>query len=162
MTRSRIANKLLNSYEIDPDTGCWLYTGYLNADGYGQVFVDGKMERVHRISHEIFKGAIPEGFEVDHTCHNADPDCLGGATCPHRRCFNPEHIESVEGLENIRRGKAGIKSGIALSAMTHCRKGHAFDEENTYLFMTRSGRPARHCRACRKEISKRRSKAVSA
>jgi hypothetical protein len=44
----------------------------------------------HRVSFETFKGPIPEGLEVDHTCVNS-------------LCINPEHLDAVTSTENIRR-----------------------------------------------------------
>lgn len=63
--------------------GCWEWQGKLNNCGYGcfQETVDGKKTEVrsHRRSYEIFKGSIPEGMQV---CHSCDNPC----------CCNPEHL----------------------------------------------------------------------
>lgn len=137
-------------YEIDPVTGCWLWTGATNPKGYGQMRVEGEkhMQYAHRVFYERAKGPIPSGMFLDHTCH--DPDtCVGGPECPHRRCVNPDHLEPVTNRENSYRGqtrpgsthKPGRKPKPLL---THCKRGHEFTPENTIV----PADGARRCRAC--------------
>lgn len=45
---------------VDVGEDCWLWTGSLYADGYGQVR-HGAIRRAHRASYELFVGPIPEG-----------------------------------------------------------------------------------------------------
>jgi hypothetical protein len=52
----------------------------------------------------LFRGDIPVGMDIDHLCHNADPDCVSDASCPHRRCVNPKHLEAVTHRVNTLRG----------------------------------------------------------
>lgn len=84
-------------------SACWPWTGSVTMAGYGQVRVEGRTRRVHR----VVAGAGPEDV-VDHTCHNADPTCPGGRACLHRRCVNPDHLDLVTQGENLRRsGRVG-------------------------------------------------------
>jgi hypothetical protein len=53
-------------------------------------------------------------------------------------CCNPEHLEAVTQVENLRRQQMAI---------THCRRGHEFTPENTYV---PPGTSKRQCRACMK------------
>lgn len=131
--------------------GCLLYTGTLNNTGYGQISVDGSLMLAHRAMYELTVGPIPDGMNLDHTCHNSDAACVGGSNCLHRRCINVEHLEPVTGAENTRRGKSWATNG----SKTHCLRGHPFTDENTYVWHGR-----RDCRACNREL-KRSRKAAS-
>jgi hypothetical protein len=89
--------------------------------------------------YEVVFGPIPEGLEIDHTCHNVSTSCGGGPTCKHRRCVNPAHLEAVTTKVNCeRRPRQNQNDG-----KTHCVNGHEFDDENTY---NRSdGRACKEC-----------------
>lgn len=91
MTPAQIAS-LTARLTFDPATGCLLWTGSLNDDGYGQVVWRGKKYLVHRLWYEHIKQApIEDGLELDHTC-----ECRACAW----------HGEPVTHAENIRRVKA--------------------------------------------------------
>lgn len=114
--------------------GCWVWTGAVRTTGYGGInigIVNGKRDRVaqaHRVAYELVIGPITEGLELDHLCRN-------------RLCVNPAHLEPVTHRENGLRGSGPVGTN---SRKTHCKRGHPFDEANTYL--TKQG--ARYCRAC--------------
>jgi len=85
------------------DFGCWEWTGQITRHGYGWLVGIG----AHRLAYEVFVGPIQSGLVIDHTCH--DPDtCVCGDTCPHRRCVNPAHMETVTQRENWLRGAKGL------------------------------------------------------
>lgn len=135
--RTRVLDKFTVS------DGCWLWTGARFASGYGS-FNDGtRTVRAHRFVYEWLVGPIPDGMQLDHTCHN-DSGCGGGPSCLHRRCVRPAHLEPVTHLENGRRGEAGAW----LAAKTECPSGHAYDEANTRIYQGR-----RYCRACSRVTS---------
>ena len=71
--------RLKNSYIVDPNTGCWKYTGYIATNGYGQITVNKKTLRVHRFSYETFIGHLDPTLEICHSCN-----------C--KSCINPEHL----------------------------------------------------------------------
>lgn len=111
----------------DPETDCWLWTASTD-NGYGRFWVAGRLVLAHRFAYELLVGPIPEGLELDHLCRV-------------RHCVNPAHMEPVTQRVNILRG-VGFSAKNA--AKTHCKRGHALDEANTY----RRGDGKRHCRAC--------------
>lgn len=131
------------------DNGCWHWTGFIADSGYGRFRLDGRKMGAHRASHILFAGPVPEGFEVDHTCHNLDLACPGGPTCLHRRCVRIDHLEAVPQSVNIMRGRT---TAAVNAAKTHCRRGHPYDEENTYILPKSGGRV---CRICQSEANAR-------
>ena len=136
--------------EIGDEADCWPWTGRLDEHGYGRLGKRSLM--VHRVVYELFTGPIPDGFQVDHTCHNRS-NCAGGDGCAHRRCANPRHLEAVTQAENALRGK----SFSAINAVkTHCPQGHPYDEANTYVW---SGNGARACRTCKANRDRQRIRA---
>lgn len=121
--------------------GCWFWQGYKMKGGYGTVYHAGRNNYLaHRWSYEHFIGPIPEGLHIDHLCG-------------HRDCLNPFHMEPVTLVENVLRG-SGVTATNARK--THCKYGHAFDAQNTYILP--SG--GRHCRACRRRWDAERRNAI--
>lgn len=60
--------------------------------GYGQVWIDGKFGKVHRVAYELTIGKIPDGMEGCHSCDNPP-------------CFAPHHIFPGTRLDNARDAK---------------------------------------------------------
>lgn len=123
--------------KVDKTEDCWLWTGATDTHGYGQITIDYKRKKAHRVAYELVVGPIPEGASLDHLCRNPP-------------CVRPDHLEPVTHAENVRRGAAGIKALLRASLQTHCKYGHEFTPENTRL----DARGCRVCRACHRQWSK--------
>lgn len=70
------------------ESGCWNWTKYRNEQGYGRVWLNGKLESAHRVAYTLFTGPIPEGIKVLHTCDNP-------------QCINPAHLRLGTQQDNM-------------------------------------------------------------
>ena len=116
----------------DPETGCLLWTGSLDDKGYGLIWDGKRLRGAHIVSYEQVNGPVPEGYELHHRCEVP-------------ACIEPNHLEPVTRSEHMDRHP--WRPGAYFAAMTHCKHGHEFNEENTYRNKT-TGR--RSCRVCRR------------
>ena len=135
-TAATVANRssTVEKFEKNIDrtsSGCWEWTGYAYANGYGSITHNGRQVLVHRWAYEHFTGPLVNGMQIDHLCRN-------------RKCANPEHLEQVTPRENTRR-----------AMRTKCINGHEFTEENTWMCQGK-----RYCRTCRRTRNKARRVAV--
>ena len=119
--------RFLSKFVRNADHECWPWLAAKSDLGYGRYWSEGKLRQAHRFSYEYFVNDIKEGHSLDHLCRNAS-------------CVNPAHLEVVTHKENCRRGN----QGRYLREKTHCKRGHEFTKENTYIFYG----TFRKCREC--------------
>jgi len=111
---------------------CWLYAGTLDTvQGYGLICANGRVYRAHRVMYENLVGSIAPYKVIDHLCRVVS-------------CINPEHLEVVSDIENKMRGMSPAAQN---ARKTKCRKGHPYDESNTY----RDKRGWRQCKICQRQ-----------
>ncbi len=77
------------------DDGCWLWTGYRAANGYGRIPVPRLNHKrpwtigwAHRVSYALNVGPITEGLSVLHRCDNP-------------QCVRPDHLFLGTQRDNI-------------------------------------------------------------
>jgi len=106
--------RIFANITVDVDTGCWIWHGARDQNGYGLTAYGGRTERVHRLLYALHNGPIPRGIaarraaQLDHICKN-------------RSCCNPAHLELVTQRTNTLRSN-GITAQQA--SQTHCKRGH--------------------------------------
>lgn len=133
--------------EQRPELGpCHVWHGGTQGSGYGTFYLDGRHIGAHVAAYILSGKPVPEGSELDHLCHPGDGSCLR-ATCRHRLCVNPDHLEPVTRRENMRRGNTFVAANLA---KTHCLRGHELTPENTYVKVLPDGRESRQCHECRR------------
>lgn len=49
---------------------CWMWTGAVHTNGYGQFHISKKYFLAHRVAWELVNGGIPDGMDVLHHCDN--------------------------------------------------------------------------------------------
>jgi len=123
---------------VEKTISCWNWLAFKNHDGYGSFRYNGRMMLAYHFPYELIKGKIPQELELDHLCRN-------------RACVNPDHLQAVSKSQNQRRG-FGI-TGIN-ARKTHCKNGHEFSKENTYIKLNNG----RVCKICSNNAHKVRYK----
>lgn len=115
---------------------CWIWSGAKDGKGYGMLRVNGKVQKTHRLSYQVFYGVNPGDMQVCHTCDTPS-------------CFKPSHLflgtNRENSLDMVSKGRSrGQKR-------THCSIGHELAGKNLYV----DPRGYRECRQCRRDNVRR-------
>lgn len=132
---------------VEGESGCHIWVGSRNADGYGNAWYGGRCLKAHRVRYELEVGPIPEGMELDHYV------CSRG----HEGCCNPLHCRPVTHRENVLRSdSASARNRVK----THCPVGHALTDENVigYDLRVTGRRVCRICSQARQNARRRRQR----
>lgn len=113
------------------ERGCRLWTASVDGKGYGQFWLSGHMVGAHRYAYGLIHGPLAAGAELDHLCRV-------------RTCVNPDHLEAVAHVVNVRRGESPSAKN---AKKTHCFKGHPID------ILLKSG--GRACRTCKRAYQRK-------
>lgn len=82
-----------NHIEPEPMSGCYLWIGNVNSDGYGSFgwkYDNGRYKtiRAHRAAYILRHGSIPDGLVICHKCNN-------------RTCVNVDHLYAGTQQQNV-------------------------------------------------------------
>lgn len=127
------------------DNECWEWIAAKNNKGYGQFRIGGVSKSTHRISYIIHKGEMPDGLMICHTCNNPT-------------CINPNHLYAGTGKDNMKQSVREMRHHE--QSKTHCKNGHEFTEENTFLRVRKGRGTTRVCRECKRKSDRQRVKAT--
>lgn len=128
--------RFIKKLRID-ESGCWIWTGARKGSSAERpdFRFRGKNQVGSRVSYIIFRGEIPNGLLVLHTCDVP-------------LCVNPKHLWLGTDADN--RLDCAIKKRDRNSRKTRCIYGHAFSQENTFIRRDKGERPSRMCKICKR------------
>lgn len=125
--RTLTKEDLLERRQVDAETNCWNYTGYVDVAGYGifgsRLNASGKHmpRKAHSFSYETWVGPIEPGMHIHHLCRN-------------KSCFNPDHLVQLDPSAHMREHWGDT-----------CSRGHG---EEFWRMRTQNGVTSRFCREC--------------
>lgn len=119
-------------------SGCWQWQGATLTKGYGQLTFRGHHLTAHRASYSAFRGPIPTGALICHTCDNPG-------------CVNPKHLYAGTYASNRRDALIRDRWRHPYRARLQCGQGHPYVPGSYSIAKDQS----RVCRVCMREHHRR-------
>jgi HNH endonuclease len=140
----RVVATFMRHVEADPDSDCWVWTGFRDRQGYGRYSAFfGRGQRIDFKAHRFAWALCVDGDLsraercIDHLCDNPS-------------CVRPDHLRMTTWRENLLRSE-NTQAGKH-ARQTHCVRGHRLGGKNLYVWVDRkTGRRMRQCVACRRD-----------
>jgi hypothetical protein len=108
----------LDALTVKKPKGCWEWQGHIDTGslGYGRMWFHGKRDYAHRWAYIEEHGSIPEGKQVQHTCHNP-------------KCRRPAHLiagtpqQNTDDMKKANRGGKRLKKDEVIQIVAFHEKG---------------------------------------
>ena len=104
-----VAERIERDTIPEPNSGCWLFCGPIDENGYGRIRVGNKKVRVHKYTYELDNGPLPPKMTTMHSC---DMPC----------CWNPDHLSPGTSKDNrqdaMRKGRLPRGEGSSQAKLT--------------------------------------------
>lgn len=128
--------------KIEVTDTCWFWKEYTDSDGYGRVY--WTVNSIHR---QRSAARVIYSLLVKDILSNPDLETHHKG-CSNRNCVNPDHLELL---------LSRTHSALSQGSKTHCKRGHPFTKENTYI-RPDGGRQCRTCHRAAVKVSQKRTK----